>query len=215
MAEKAAAEEEPAAKAAAAPAPAPAPAAAKATGKRKGRGKEEPEPAGTPLELCALILGALTKRKDAYWFAEPVPKDTEGYFEMISSPMDYGSIQTKLEAATKRLASLEQQLPLSPKGGQEVMSSAAWRSEKAKQSSPRVNAGAAVRVAAGAGQAQGGYRRSHRIGHHGPLPLQACPPICLGNGISAALTAWVHRAGARKGDARACAGQAGGGWCGQ
>ena len=99
MAEKAAAEEEPAAKAAAAPAPAPAPAAAKATGKRKGRGKEEPEPAGTPLELCALILGALTKRKDAYWFAEPVPKDTEGYFEMISSPMDYGSIQTKLEAA--------------------------------------------------------------------------------------------------------------------
>jgi hypothetical protein len=124
-------------------------------------------------------------------------------------------LQTKLEAATKRLASLEQQLPLSPKGGQEVMSSAAWRSEKAKQSSPRVNAGAAVRVAAGAGQAQGGYRRSHRIGHHGPLPLQACPPICLGNGISAALTAWVHRAGARKGDARACAGQAGGGWCGQ
>ena len=99
VAEKAAAEEEPAAKAAAAPAPAPAPAAAKATGKRKGRGKEEPEPAGTPLELCALILGALTKRKDAYWFAEPVPKDTEGYFEMISSPMDYGSIQTKLEAA--------------------------------------------------------------------------------------------------------------------
>ena len=48
---------------------------------------------------CAQILGVLMKRKDAYWFAEPVPQDTEGYFEMISSPMDYGSIQTKLEAA--------------------------------------------------------------------------------------------------------------------
>jgi hypothetical protein len=96
-AEKAAAVEEPAAEAAAAPAPAPAP--AKATGKRKGRGKEEPEPTGTPLERCALILGALLKRKDASWFAEPVPKDTEGYFTTISSPMDYGSIQSKLEAA--------------------------------------------------------------------------------------------------------------------
>ena len=82
-----------------APAPAPAPAPAKATGKRKGRGKEEPEPTGTPLERCALILGALLKRKDASWFAEPVPKDTEDYFTTISSPMDYGSIQSKLEAA--------------------------------------------------------------------------------------------------------------------
>jgi len=111
VAEKATAEGEaaedapkPAAEASAAPAPAAAPAAAapaaaKATAKRKGRGKEEPEPTGTPLERCALILGALLKRKDASWFAEPVPKDTEGYFTTISSPMDYGSIQSKLEAA--------------------------------------------------------------------------------------------------------------------
>jgi len=28
-----------------------------------------------------------------------VPKDTEDYFTTISSPMDYGSIQSKLEAA--------------------------------------------------------------------------------------------------------------------
>ena len=46
-----------------------------------------------------MILGALLKRKDASWFAEPVPKDTEDYFTTISSPMDYGSIQSKLEAA--------------------------------------------------------------------------------------------------------------------
>ena len=54
---------------------------------------------GAGLDELGQLLGALMKRKDAYWFAEPVPQDTEGYFEMISSPMDYGSIQTKLEAA--------------------------------------------------------------------------------------------------------------------
>ena len=27
-----------------------------------------------------------------------MPQDTEGYFEMISNPMDYGTIKTKLEA---------------------------------------------------------------------------------------------------------------------
>ena len=48
---------------------------------------------------CALILGVLMKRKDADWFEKPVPQGTEGYFEMISNPMDYGTIQTKLEAA--------------------------------------------------------------------------------------------------------------------
>ena len=47
---------------------------------------------------CALILGVLMKRKDADWFEKPVPQDTEGYFEMISNPMDYGTIKTKLEA---------------------------------------------------------------------------------------------------------------------
>ena len=109
VAEKAAAEEEvaedapappkPAAEASAASSPAAALAAAKATGRRKGRGEEEPEPTGTPLERCALILSALLKRKDAYWFADPVPKDTEDYFTTISSPTDYGSIQSKLEAA--------------------------------------------------------------------------------------------------------------------
>ena len=48
---------------------------------------------------CALILGVLMKRKDADWFEKPVPQETEGYFEMISNPMDYGTIKTKLEAA--------------------------------------------------------------------------------------------------------------------
>ena len=47
---------------------------------------------------CALILGVLMKRKDADWFEKPVPQETEGYFEMISNPMDYGTIKTKLEA---------------------------------------------------------------------------------------------------------------------
>ena len=47
---------------------------------------------------CALILGVLMKRKDADWFEKPVPQGTEGYFEMISNPMDYGTIKTKLEA---------------------------------------------------------------------------------------------------------------------
>ena len=47
---------------------------------------------------CALILGVLMKRKDADWFEKPVPQDTDGYYEMISHPMDYGTIKTKLEA---------------------------------------------------------------------------------------------------------------------
>ena len=47
---------------------------------------------------CALILGVLMKRKDADWFEKPVPQDTDGYFEMIKNPMDYGTIKTKLEA---------------------------------------------------------------------------------------------------------------------
>ena len=47
---------------------------------------------------CAQILGVLMKRKDADWFEKPVPQDTDGYFEMIKNPMDYGTIKTKLEA---------------------------------------------------------------------------------------------------------------------
>eukprot|EP00966_Prymnesium_polylepis_P239449 5537588-Prymnesium_polylepis.1 len=37
------------------------------------------------------------KLKDAWWFEEPVPADTEGYFETISTPMDYGTIDGKLK----------------------------------------------------------------------------------------------------------------------
>ena len=45
------------------------------------------------------VLGQLMKRSDAKdWFNEPVPAGTEGYFETIKSPMDYGTILSKLEA---------------------------------------------------------------------------------------------------------------------
>ena len=50
------------------------------------------------MERCATILQALIKRKDASWFREPVPADTEGYSDVVTSPMDYGTIQSKLEA---------------------------------------------------------------------------------------------------------------------
>jgi len=63
--------------------------------KRKSKGAQEPE--GTPLERCAVILSSLMKLKDAWWFEEPVPADTEGYFETISTPMDYGTIDGKLK----------------------------------------------------------------------------------------------------------------------
>ena len=39
------------------------------------------------------------EREDAkIWFNEPVPEGTLGYFEMIKSPMDYGTILAKVEA---------------------------------------------------------------------------------------------------------------------
>jgi len=66
--------------------------------KRKSKGAQEPE--GTPLERCASILAALMKHRDAWWFAEPVPADTDGYFEVIASPMDYGTINDKLTNGT-------------------------------------------------------------------------------------------------------------------
>jgi chemotaxis protein histidine kinase CheA len=52
----------------------------------------------SPMEKCAAILEALVKRKDASWFREPVPADTEGYSLVVSTPMDYGTIRSKLEA---------------------------------------------------------------------------------------------------------------------
>ena len=61
------------------------------------KSKRKSGPTGTPLERCADILAALLKRADAGWFEDPVPADTDGYFEMITHPMDYGTISGKLK----------------------------------------------------------------------------------------------------------------------
>ena len=54
--------------------------------------------ASPEMQACATILHALVKRKDARWFREPVPTDRyRGYSLVVSSPMDYGTIQSKLE----------------------------------------------------------------------------------------------------------------------
>ena len=50
------------------------------------------------MERCATILAALMRRKDASWFLEPVPAHTRGYALVVSSPMDYGTIEAKLTA---------------------------------------------------------------------------------------------------------------------
>ena len=50
------------------------------------------------MERCERILAALMKRSDADdWFNEPVPADTDGYFETIKQPIDYSAIKAKLE----------------------------------------------------------------------------------------------------------------------
>ena len=50
------------------------------------------------MERCTNVLQALMKRKDASWFLEPVPPETEGYSAVVSTPMDYGTISSKLSA---------------------------------------------------------------------------------------------------------------------
>ena len=47
----------------------------------------EPDTFAVPeMERCANVLNALMKRKDASWFKEPVPADTEGYSAVVSTP---------------------------------------------------------------------------------------------------------------------------------
>ena len=64
----------------------------------KGKRKSKSEPSGTPMERCAAILAQIMKRRDADWFNEPVPPDTEGYLEMIKTPMDYGTVKANLDS---------------------------------------------------------------------------------------------------------------------
>ena len=73
-------------------------AAAKAKKEAAEAEKLAKELAVPPLERCGTILQSLTKRRDASWFLEPVPPDTEGYADVISAPMDYGTIGSKLAA---------------------------------------------------------------------------------------------------------------------
>ena len=69
-----------------------------ASGKAKRKSKTEAL-VGTPLERCAGILEALMKRRDAQdWFCEPVPEGTDGYADVVKSPMDYGTIQSKIKS---------------------------------------------------------------------------------------------------------------------
>jgi len=80
----------------------PAGAAPKVGSKRPTRSKAKSppkptvEPTGTATERAHRILAALTRRRDAKWFLDAVPLDTPGYFDIIKSPIDYGSILTKL-----------------------------------------------------------------------------------------------------------------------
>ena len=62
--------------------------------------KEAPAAPKTPLEICSAILQALLKRKDAGWFRAPVPPGTDGYSDVVSLPMDYGTIEGKLSAGS-------------------------------------------------------------------------------------------------------------------
>ena len=59
-------------------------------------------PRVTPVALCTSVLKSLMKRRDAIdWFNAPVPPETEGYLAVVSEPMDYGTILSKLESGAK------------------------------------------------------------------------------------------------------------------
>ena len=76
-------------------------------GSRKAEAVEESKAAegktrtGPLMDRCAAILEVLSLRDDSFWFLAPVsPEDVPDYYDVIDSPMDYGTIKGKLEAGT-------------------------------------------------------------------------------------------------------------------
>ncbi len=50
------------------------------------------------LSICFLVLNCLRAEEDAWVFEEPVTESiAPGYFDVVSKPMDYSTIEKKIE----------------------------------------------------------------------------------------------------------------------